>query len=820
MQEERVNTAAGSDPAAKGAQVELVLRHLTALPTLSPIAARIMALSSASDAEFDEIISLIEADPSLSAKMLSMCRRSNVTAGRTITSVRRAVIHLGLEAVQSAVLGVQIYELLGQAPSSSERREANRAGEAASGAADSGGGAGHANGSGGAFDRLGFWRHSLGVACAAEAIASEHKSLKIRPDEAFTAGLVHDLGKLVLDWILPKSFGKAVQLAASRQSTMAWAERQVLGVDHHLVGKRIAEHWSLPLALQDVMWLHGTPIEALPTTPNRTLVMVVTLADALCRELHIGWSGSHDRDVTVRSWCAELGLNEESVRKLTPRLHEAVSARSRDIGLGDTPGEELVVQSLTSANEQLGRLQRVCQAKATQSRQQTRVLDVLAKFAMAAGPGQLLGDVLSDIAASFMELCQGQAGAPGAGEDAPFFAIVHQSREGAAWRVGTLDQATRELRLSETIDPAKDSDGSPISLASLHVSEDGGGLGNNLGGTIGLLTWLSEHLSQAGAGAAPDLRTLRTMALPATFGPGAVIVHDRDLSGVLGSRAAQDALLGAWARAIASAGQHDGARRLSEELAQTSRQLIEAQSRLANSQSLARLGELAAGAAHEMNNPLTVISGRAQVLAQRMIDQRDRTDVQQIAQAAGRLTELISAMHLIARPPALQAVATPIGGLLSQLCRQIRGGGNGAGTGTGPAIRVEASRVRSPVLLDVKLFARAMGEVVANALQAEPKTGVDVRVWEDELDDRLMIEVRDDGAGLSDRALRHAFDPFFSEKKAGRRSGLGLPIARSLIALHRGEMWMTSEQGKGTSVFIALRDWRANANEPTRERAA
>ncbi len=798
MADEQVNATSRAEPVDKASQVEAVLQHLNALPTLSPIAARVMALSSAGDAEFDEIISLIEADPSLSAKMLSMCRRSNVVAGRTITSVRRAVIHLGLEAVQSAVLSVQIYELLGQAPSSKERREARR-GE---------------GGAEGGFDRIGFWRHALGVACAAEAIATEHKSLKVRPDEAFTAGLMHDLGKLVLDWILPKSFGKAVQLAASRQSSLAWAERQVIGVDHHLVGKRVAEHWSLPLALQDVLWLHGTPGAALPRTANRTLVMLVTLADAMSRELHIGWSGSHDREVTVGAWCGELGVSEESVRKLSPRMHEAVSARSRDIGLGDAPGEELVVESLASANEQLGRLQRVCQTRATQTRQQARVLDVLARFATVAGPGQLLGDVLTDIAASFGELCRGHTS--GSATETPgFFAIIYQPRERDPWRVATLHSATRELRLSEPIEPARDGEGEAMSLAGLHVSEEASGLGNDLGGTIGLLTWLSEHLSRSGEAVAPDLRTLRTMALPPTFGPGAVIVHDRDLGSVLTNRTAQDALLGAWARAIASAGQHDGARRLSEELAQVSRQLVEAQTRLSNTQSLARLGELAAGAAHEMNNPLTVISGRAQVLAQRMVDQRDRADVQQISQAAGRLTELISAMHLIARPPTAQPVATPIGGLLTQLCKQIRGSG-----ATVPVIRVEASRVRSPVLLDVKLFARAMGEVLANALQAEPKSGIDVRVWEDELDDRLMIEVHDDGIGLSEHALRHAFDPFFSEKKAGRRTGLGLSIARSLLGLHRGEMWMTSEQGKGTSVFVAMRDWRAGTNESSRDRAA
>jgi len=108
------------DPHAKGAtrsppdhrQVELVLQSLDTLPTLGPIAARAIRLGSASQPEFDEITKLVESDPALTAKILSICQRVATGVPRSITTVRRAVVMLGWEAVQSAILSVQIYELL------------------------------------------------------------------------------------------------------------------------------------------------------------------------------------------------------------------------------------------------------------------------------------------------------------------------------------------------------------------------------------------------------------------------------------------------------------------------------------------------------------------------------------------------------------------------------------------------------------------------------------------------------------------------------------------------------------------------------------
>jgi hypothetical protein len=96
--------------ATSAKQAELILRELDALPTLPSVAARLMAITGSDDADVQEVIRLIEADPAVTAKVLSLCSRAALGMSRQVTTVDRAVVMLGLDAVRSAVLSVQIVD--------------------------------------------------------------------------------------------------------------------------------------------------------------------------------------------------------------------------------------------------------------------------------------------------------------------------------------------------------------------------------------------------------------------------------------------------------------------------------------------------------------------------------------------------------------------------------------------------------------------------------------------------------------------------------------------------------------------------------------
>ncbi|QKK07214.1 MAG: HAMP domain-containing histidine kinase [Planctomycetota bacterium] len=223
---------------------------------------------------------------------------------------------------------------------------------------------------------------------------------------------------------------------------------------------------------------------------------------------------------------------------------------------------------------------------------------------------------------------------------------------------------------------------------------------------------------------------------------------------------------------------------------------------------------MTAGAAHELNNPLTVIRGRAQLLADQLADERDKHTALQIAKASGDLSDLVTAMHEIARPGRAERAVTPLRGLLRDAIAQVEGA-----EGRVDLLLPVGLAENPELLVDGPRMSRALAELLRNATEWAGDGNVRLRVQIEPPDDRLVIRIEDDGPGLSSKAMRHAFDPFFSERPAGRRRGLGLPLAKCLVELHAGTVRLEPGESGGTTAVVTLHGWRA-ATEREAERAA
>ncbi len=764
----------------RAAQIDLILRQVDSLPTLSPIASRLMQITNVEDANLDNLVEVLESDPALTARLLGLCRKADKGLGDRITTVRRAVVMLGLEAVQAAVLSVAVYDLMQRcSPRLDEPLPLN-------------------NETVLEFDRPGFWMHSVAVASASDLIAASHVDLGVKPEEAFVAGLLHDLGKMVLDLVLPRSYARVLGLAERRAITSAEAELQIVGVDHHTAGKRLAEHWGLPPALCEVMWLHGSVrggLDAIAAGPTRNLVAIVSVARTLCRHLHLGWSGDFNHPEPLggsRGICARFGLSADIVEAATTKLHESVLHRCKVLGLEERDKPDVMMQSLAAANRRLGRLTAMFDQRSRAAARQGRVLSAIQEFheRCGAAPGDLT-ETLAEVVHSAM-------GVLGSG----FFAVLYQARDGEEWRLCRFDDEGRPARPIPVETPSNPATRRAASLAELcradHLSV----------ASLSMLPWLTDHLVDS-----VDVRKVQLLSLThdaegtAGVHPVALLLHDRDTAGSLDRQMLQT-LTSTWSAAIVAATLQDSARRLAENLAASNRSLAEAHQRLAETESLARLGEMAAGAAHEMNNPLTVISGRAQLLAAKLASTEAQGAAEAIVEASGHLSELITAMRLLASPPTpnLRDVgADEVVGAAIDAARQR--------TGVQTPIEAHIPRVAAPdggtgvapsALLDKEMIVTALAEIIANALQASNNTPITVRAHTANADRRLVFTVEDSGAGMSARALQHAFDPFFSERPAGRGTGLGLTRARRLVELHEGEIVLKSRPGLGTTATISL----------------
>ena len=256
-----------------------------------------------------------------------------------------------------------------------------------------------------------------------------------------------------------------------------------------------------------------------------------------------------------------------------------------------------------------------------------------------------------------------------------------------------------------------------------------------------------------------------------------------------------------WALALRTAQIREEARGMAEQLAETNRRLQDAQGEILRSRTMIAVGEMAAGAAHEMNNPLAVISGRSQLLAQQLTDPKVKAAAHLIHEQAHRLSAIITELMDFAKPEAPVIDHSEVAEVIDRALHEAK-------TNNDPADRkIEVTLSDLPlVAVDARQVSAAITEVIENAIHAtEPQTGqIHVHCGYDPYSSRVVVTVTDNGCGMDDKTVKRAFDPFFSAKPAGRRRGLGLAKALRWIEASGGSIRLESRPGQGTRTVILL----------------
>ncbi|MBM4107889.1 MAG: HDOD domain-containing protein [Phycisphaerae bacterium] len=729
-------------------RVEAVLQRVDDLPTLPAVATRLLSITSAREADLNEIIRLIESDPAQAARILKMCGAADKGLGARVGTVRRAVLMLGLDAVRAAVLSVQIFDLLERGGSEDESlaREVSAQDERAS-----------------AFDRTGFWRHSIGVGCAAELVAGRFPGLGVTPDEAYMAGLLHGLGRLALDTVLPRAYGKVLALAERRREDSAYVERAVLGIDHHGAGRRLAEHWGLHASLRDSIWLHSRPAASIPDTAHRGLISAVTLANALARSLRLGWSGDFSPPPSLSSIARSWSIAGSTLDELTVPLFEEVAARVAALGLDLVTSPQLLTSAIVSANGELASMAAQLRGAAWEASKREASLHAVRDFVQSTTVGQSLTQLAEAIARSATRVL-----------DADLLGVACLDGPDGSGRLARFHPRSG-LPMGAVPIPAPDAGDAGADDALGRIARVASQLGDNAGpGRLRL-----ESLTPPGAEPGTPAVALVWVAERADPPPPEVAAL--------------------WSSALQSAWALESARRTNDTLAHTSRRLALSQERITEAESLARLGEFASGAAHELNNPLTTISLRCQELQEELRASPHAEALRAISEAGEQISELVTTLYVLSNPlPGLHSEFAP-GEAVARAVELAR-----ARLGADPRVETELPEGLPRAEQDPELLAIAIAELVVNAREADGSCRVRITAQTDPVDDRLVFMVIDTGPGLTPRARRHGFDAFFSEKPAGRQRGLGLTRARRMVESLGGTVTIENAPSGGAVGIISV----------------
>lgn len=742
-------------------RVSLILEQLDELPTLSAIAVRLLDLTSAAESDAQEVIQLVSSDPALAGKVLALCRCSEKGRASNVNTIERAVLLLGFDALRSAVLSVQVFEVFDQVTSPGGEQVADEM----------------------VFDRVAFWQHSLAVAELCDSLAGKlpQGDKDAKGEEASLVGLLHDLGVLTLHLLLPSTFERTCKLTETHNVSLDHACKQIIGIDTHTIGKHLAEHWNLPEHFRDVMWLHGQNPSLIPDLPHKKLIDIVTLADVLARQHYITPIGHGMTRQNPEAISRTLGLTPEALQEVLVGLSDRVQNRATGLGLSVDQDRNLLVCSLSRANQALARVFTAARKQTLNTRRQVHTLQQVKSFQDSLDPGLSVVRTLGCIV-------QSAAGSLGGS----FYATLYQPPSSDCWEKVHFSPDGKVIS-TKLIQPPPDTEDISELLQEMNPTVR----------AVSMFPWLLEYLSDA-----PDPAEVRVFPIGADDSPFVMLLHDSD-GEIKEDEPFDPLLLRMWASAVTTATLLAGSQQLGEQLAETARTLEETQITLTETQMLAQVGEIAAGAAHEMNNPLAIISGRAQLLADQLRDPEQCIAAEQIIEQSHRLSNLITALHEFANPA--QPQMRPIN--LSEMVFRIVQHYTDNNSRRPQEINTMLPPDLPPVWIDSDLMTRALGELVRNALEAKGTEHIDIRIQTDPVDDRLKIQITDDGIGLDQHTLDHAFDPFFSAKSAGRQPGLGLARVRRIVEAHDGLIELANGPGGGAVATIWLPGWRGENHE-------
>ncbi len=236
---------------------------------------------------------------------------------------------------------------------------------------------------------------------------------------------------------------------------------------------------------------------------------------------------------------------------------------------------------------------------------------------------------------------------------------------------------------------------------------------------------------------------------------------------------------------------------LTEELAAANRNLREAEAAMRRSDRLAALGQLSAGLAHELRNPLGTIRASAEMLS-RNVAKENELAVEMagfISSEVDRTNALVTRFLDFARPLTLHRNATEIRNVLEQAIVLVKRENKEA------VIESEYAKDVPLLSLDADLMEHVFYNLILNAVQASaPGNPVVVRTRR--LEEQAEIGVIDQGSGIDPALSETIFNPFFTTKPTG--VGLGLPIVAKIVDEHGGKLAVESEQGKGSTFRVLL----------------
>lgn len=297
---ERARTEVDRESILRFRRVRDAMDKASGLSTLPTLYHNTISLLDDPSSTRQDIADLLKQDPAIVAKVLRLVNSPLFAFSRRITSIEDAIPLLGFSEIRSIVTSVSVLSMFAVKDGSDT------------------------------FNRAAFWKHSAACAIACKTLA---RKLKVPAEEEyFTAGLLHDIGKLVLDQLFPEDFRKVIGMIGGESLFMRQAERTVFGRPHPSVGEYLLRKWKIPDILTDAVLHHHSPKDSVV---DPFLVSAVCVSDMAVHLLRIGASGEVHVPAVDDFIRRQIGIGSPELDVLLPEIKEQIRQSEDLLRLGE-----------------------------------------------------------------------------------------------------------------------------------------------------------------------------------------------------------------------------------------------------------------------------------------------------------------------------------------------------------------------------------------------------------------------------------------------------------------------------------------------------
>jgi len=259
--------------------INKVKSSIEKMPSLSPVVHKITEVANNINSSAQDLTDVIQMDPVLTAKVIRMVNSAYFALPQHVRSLKQAIVMLGINTIKNVAL------------SSSFLGGVNLKGKTNLSGED-------------------FWKHSFGVAVASKMIAKRLGITEKYLEQYFIAGLLHDIGKVLINNFFPDEMNKILKIISIKELSIIEIEKKIIGLSHEEIGIAIGKKWKFEKALLFAVGKHHQPVfnGSMAIYP-----MIVSIADVFVKILKVGDSGNSKIDPVPEEVWKSIKLDEEAV---------------------------------------------------------------------------------------------------------------------------------------------------------------------------------------------------------------------------------------------------------------------------------------------------------------------------------------------------------------------------------------------------------------------------------------------------------------------------------------------------------------------------